>query len=116
LELTPHGPPHPPARRRHRRSEGAPHIAHPAGDAITPARPVAAGRHRGRTSRPCRSSAKTGVKLWDVATGNQKASLREQKRQGVSLAFSNDGKLLALACADGTVDLWNFPGTEELRR
>src|SRR5947207_470584 len=41
------------------------------------------------------------VKLWDMATGQNTATL-----QGYALAFSPDGKTLASAAGSGSIKLW----------
>jgi WD40 repeat protein len=60
------------------------------------------------------------VRLWDVATGKELATLRGHAAQIRSVAFTPDGKLLASGSADETVKLWdvatgreraNFKGT-----
>jgi WD40 repeat protein len=54
------------------------------------------------------SSDKT-IKLWDVATGNNIATLRGHAYAIRSLAFSPDGKALASGSNDTTVKLWDVP-------
>jgi WD40 repeat protein len=45
------------------------------------------------------------IRLWDVATGQEKAGRREEAALVGQLAFSSDGSMLATGGADGTVRL-----------
>jgi WD40 repeat protein len=51
------------------------------------------------------------VKLWDVATGKERTTLRptsDQKANRVhAVAFMPDGKTLVLGIMDGTLRLWD---------
>jgi len=65
------------------------------------------------------------AKLWDVASGQEQATLRghgeahvagSYRTPGInSLAFTADGKILATAGLDGTVKLWDVTARKELR-
>jgi WD40 repeat protein len=58
------------------------------------------------------------IKLWDVATGQNTATLKADTGWGVVLAFSPDGRLLAggngkrlaQALGDNSVQLWDVAG------
>jgi tetratricopeptide (TPR) repeat protein len=54
------------------------------------------------------------VKLWEVATGEERMTLKGHRNCVRSLTFSPDGKTLASSSFDRTVKLWNV-GTGELK-
>jgi WD40 repeat protein len=47
------------------------------------------------------------VRLWDTATGDEVKKLKRHSHHVTAVAFSPDGKLLALASDDARVKLWN---------
>jgi RNA polymerase sigma factor (sigma-70 family) len=54
------------------------------------------------------------VKLWDVATGREKANLKTSQQRVSSIAISGDGKLLATGDGEQTVKLWDVATGREL--
>jgi WD40 repeat protein len=58
----------------------------------------------------------TGVHLWELATGQERAVLSGNHHLVRSLAFAPDGKVLALGSSDGTVRVWDLLSGKELRR
>lgn len=51
------------------------------------------------------------VRLWDVATGRERAVLRDHGSTVISLSFSADSQVLLTAGEDGTARLWSADGT-----
>jgi hypothetical protein len=54
------------------------------------------------------------VKLWDVASGQERATLKGHAAGVSSVAFSPDGKTLATGSADNTVRLWRAATEREV--
>jgi WD40 repeat protein len=48
------------------------------------------------------------VRLWDVATGKERAALRGHTLVVATVAFSPDGKALASGSADRSIKLWDM--------
>jgi WD40 repeat protein len=53
------------------------------------------------------------VKLWDVATGKERATLKGHDRNVWAVAFSADGKLLAAESEWGMLKLWDVSTGKE---
>ena len=54
------------------------------------------------------------VWLWDIASGKNIAKLRKQNVLAQSVAWSPDGKFLAVGNADGVVRVWNVTNGNEI--
>jgi hypothetical protein len=55
------------------------------------------------------------VKIWDVVTAQEVLTLRGHAREVLCLAFSPDGRRLASAGRDATVQIWSAAPAEKLR-
>jgi WD40 repeat protein len=53
------------------------------------------------------ASGQQGATIWDVATRENRVSLRGAAHLGMVLAFSPDGKKLAMGSLEGLVELWD---------
>jgi WD40 repeat protein len=56
------------------------------------------------------------IKLWNLASLQQTATLRGHTGPVDGLAFSRDGTLLASSSGDGTARLWRAPTFQEIER
>jgi WD40 repeat protein len=61
---------------------------------------------------PQRGTTTGEVRLWDVATGKERATFLGRTNLVRSLAFSPDGKTLASGSEDGNVKLWDLSTTK----
>ena len=65
----------------------------------------------GTTLATAGGTGNSQIYLWDVATRRKIATLNDHHNSSVeSLAFSADGRMLAVNDASGTVYVWNVPG------
>jgi WD40 repeat protein len=47
------------------------------------------------------------LRLWDLATGKERAMVRAHEEPVFAVAFSADGKRLATGSGDNTIKLWD---------
>ena len=59
--------------------------------------------------------ASAKLQLWDVASGQEVASLKAPGRAVTKVAFSRDGKLLATGSNDNSITIWDVAAQRELR-
>jgi RNA polymerase sigma factor (sigma-70 family) len=69
----------------------------------------AGGQHLGE------KSGDTSVRLWELATGKERSRLNGNHHLTKCLAFTPDGRLLALGSSDATVRVWDVMAVKELR-
>lgn len=55
------------------------------------------------------------VRLWDVATGQEIATIKGHGRAVTKVAFSRDGKLLATSSNENTITIWDVATRRELK-
>ena len=58
------------------------------------------------------SKVESSLRLWDVATGQQRGALRGHGGEVVGFSISPDRRLLATASTDRTVRLWDLASGE----
>jgi WD40 repeat protein len=61
------------------------------------------------------SGRDNAIHLWDIANGEELATLTVSSESVCDVAFSPDGNVLALGCSDGTVKLFELPCGTEIR-
>ncbi|MBI3469007.1 MAG: serine/threonine protein kinase, partial [Planctomycetes bacterium] len=65
----------------------------------------------------CASAGEEGViRLWDIATRTQRATIEPQAGKILGLAISSDSRRLAAACENSTVQMWDLFSHELLAR
>jgi len=57
----------------------------------------------------------TEIKLWNTATGQELQTLEGSQLGVDSVAFNNDGKLLAIGSSDNTIALWDSTSRQQAR-
>ncbi len=57
---------------------------------------------------------KQQVSVWDLLANAERPVLAEYSARVVQLEFSSDGKILAVACADGAIGLWDLTTSKPL--
>jgi WD40 repeat protein len=55
------------------------------------------------------------VKLWDVSTGQEIATIKGHGKAVTKVAFSRDGKMLATSSNDNSIKLWDVATQRELK-
>jgi WD40 repeat protein len=70
---------------------------------------IARRGHRPNSKMLASGSNDHTIKLWDVATGKEKATFQEHTDRVLSLALSPIGKMLASGSRDKTIKLWQLP-------
>jgi WD40 repeat protein len=58
----------------------------------------------------------SAVRLWDVASGEERGATAGHRSRVTGLAFSPDGRRLGSASEDGSACLWDLPGGKERLR
>src|SRR4051812_29253289 len=60
------------------------------------------------------ASAGDTIRLWDVQTGKEQATLQGHTGHLYSVAYNRDGKTLAGGSSDGTIQLWEVAGPKNI--
>ena len=56
-----------------------------------------------------------GIRFWDIETGRPTISFKMERREGINLSFSPDGKWFGASTPDG-LRLWYSPSPDEVKR